>query len=41
MANTLQHGEEPIYQDPAEDEAALYEQYQRISVTYIQKDHIR
>ena len=40
-SESFQPADEPIYQDPAEDEAALYEQYQRINVTYIQKDHIR
>ena len=40
-SDMLQQGDEPIYQDPAEDEAALYEQYQRINIRYIQKDHIR
>lgn len=40
-SDSLQQGEEPIYQDPAEDEAALYEQYHRINIKYIQKDQIR
>lgn len=40
-SESFQPEDEPIYQDPAEDEASLYEQYQKINVRYIQKDHIR
>ena len=40
-SESFQPADEPIYQDPAEDEASLYEQYQKINVKYIQKDQIR